>query len=44
MGELSTTVIWTSILVSHISRFVMSYVVFARGKWEHITVEIEQKA
>ena len=44
MGRLTTNVIWTSILVSHMSRFTLTYIMFARGKWENITVEIGQKA
>ncbi len=44
MGRLSTNAIWTAILVSHMSRFALSYIVFARGKWEGITVEIDQGA
>ena len=44
MGRLSTNVIWTAILVSHMSRFTLTYIMFARGKWENIKVEIGQKA
>ena len=44
MGRLTTSVIWTAILVSHMTRFVLTYIMFARGKWENIRVEIGQKA
>jgi putative MATE family efflux protein len=40
IGELTTTKIWTAILVSHVSRLCMSYAVFARGNWRGIKVEI----
>ena len=44
MGRLSTNVIWTAILVSHMSRLTLTYIMFARGKWDNIKVEIGQKA
>ena len=44
MGRLTTSVNWTAILVSHMTRFVLTYIMFARGKWENIRVEIGQKA
>ena len=44
MGRLTTNVIWTSILISHMSRFTLTYIMFARGNWEDIKVEIGQKA
>ncbi|MFP6582225.1 MAG: MATE family efflux transporter [Candidatus Hydrogenedentota bacterium] len=40
MGKLSTNVIWTAILISHLSRLTMSYIAFASGKWRNINVEI----
>lgn len=40
MGLLTIKVIWTAILVSHITRLVMSYAVFSRGNWSDIKVEI----
>ncbi len=43
MGRLSTDVIWTAILVSHMSRLILTYIVFARGKWGDINVEIGQR-
>ena len=43
-GRLTTNVIWTAILISHVSRLTLSYIMFFRGRWEHIQVEIEQEA
>lgn len=39
-GALDTTKIWSAILVSHLSRLIMSYIVFARGGWRGIEIEI----
>jgi putative MATE family efflux protein len=39
-GTLSTDKVWSAILVSHFFRLVMSYIVFARGNWHDIKVEI----
>jgi putative MATE family efflux protein len=41
MGQLTSTWIWTAILVSHITRFLCTAVVFERGKWIHIKMELE---
>ena len=41
-GTLSANVIWTSILVSHLSRLVLTYAMFYRGAWGHIRVEIDE--
>lgn len=40
-GTLTTNVIWTAILLSHLSRLVLTYAMFYRGKWEDIRVEID---
>lgn len=40
MGKLSTTVVWSAILCSHLSRLIMSYIAFATGNWKDIKVEI----
>lgn len=42
MGKLSTNVVWTAILTSHLSRLIMSYIAFSGGKWRNIKVEIGQ--
>ncbi len=44
MDRLSTNVIWTAILIGHMTRFALSYFMFARGKWDHIKVEIGERA
>lgn len=43
MGRLTTNLIWTAILTSHITRFALTYGVFFRGKWEHIRLEIRER-
>jgi Na+-driven multidrug efflux pump len=40
LERLSTTVIWSFILVSHISRLGLTYAVFFAGKWRDIKVEL----
>ena len=40
-GELTTTVIWSSILVAHLSRLTLTYAMFVQGKWKHIKVELD---
>ena len=40
---LTTTKIWSAILVSHFFRVVLSYIIFARGGWRDIKVEIGSK-
>lgn len=39
-GQLTTSAIWSAILVSHMSRFFLTIIAFWRGKWTHIKVEI----
>ena len=41
LGRLCPSVIWCAILVSHASRFLLSWGVFRRGKWDRIRVELE---
>ncbi len=41
-GYLSTNTIWAAILVSHIVRLLLSYMVFRRGRWARIRVELDQ--
>jgi len=43
LERLTTTVIWTFILVSHISRLGLTYAVFVAGKWRTIKVELGDK-
>lgn len=40
MGLLSSTAIWSAILISHSTRFLFTLFFFRRGSWEHINVEI----
>ncbi|HOZ46326.1 MAG TPA: MATE family efflux transporter [Candidatus Hydrogenedentes bacterium] len=40
LHRLSTDLIWSAILVSHISRFLLTYAVFRRGRWATIRLEI----
>ena len=40
MEALSTTVIWTAILISHFSRLLFTFTIFKREKWRDIRVEI----
>jgi len=42
-GQLSSTVIWTSILIAHLSRLTLSFLIFVQGKWKGIKVELEEK-
>jgi putative MATE family efflux protein len=39
-GELTGTVIWSSILVAHLSRLTLSFIMFYQGKWKDIEVEL----
>lgn len=40
LDMLSTHVIWIAILVSHISRFALTYISFQRGHWTKARVEV----
>ena len=40
MGRLSTDAIWIFILVSHAARLALTFIVFQRGRWARIKVEI----
>lgn len=40
LGLITTSVIWSAILVSHMSRFMLTIIEFRRGQWSHIKVEI----
>lgn len=44
MGQLTTNVVWISILVSHMTRLILTYIMFYRGNWMNIDVEIAQEA
>lgn len=44
LGLLTADAIWTSILISHALRFLITYVVFYRERWKGIVVEIVQPA
>ena len=41
MDRLTAEVIWGAVLVSHLSRLILSYVVFRGGKWASISVELD---
>ena len=41
VGRLSTTVIWSAILIGHASRLTLSYAAFLHGGWKNIKVEIQ---
>lgn len=43
LDRLTTSVIWAAILTSHTSRFILTCLVFYRGKWAHIQIELEQE-
>ena len=41
-GALTPTRVWAAVLVSHMSRLVITYTVFRTEKWAHTPVEFEQ--
>jgi Na+-driven multidrug efflux pump len=40
MGQLTSSAVWTAILLGHVTRCVLSVARFHQGKWQHITVDI----
>ena len=42
LGRLNTDAIWFSITVSHAMRFLITCIVFYRGQWAHVKVELDQ--
>jgi len=42
--RLTSSVIWTAILVAHATRFVLTYIVFSRGNWRKIKVTFDTPA
>ena len=40
-GRLTTTSIWTAVLLSHFTRFCATMIVFQRGRWINLKVELE---
>lgn len=40
LGRLSPAVVWSGILISHMTRFLFSYAIFHRGRWASIEVEL----
>ncbi len=40
--ELTPTLIWSAILTSHVSRLLLTYGVFARGKWRSLKVTLSE--
>ncbi len=40
-GTLTAPAIWSSILISHMVRFVLTFAVFYRGKWDRVKVDLE---
>lgn len=44
LGRLSPVVIWSAILISHVSRLTLTYIVFAGGGWRDIRVSLEERA
>ena len=40
-GHLTANNIWLSILVSHATRLVLTYLVFAKGDWRKIKVTLD---
>jgi putative MATE family efflux protein len=43
-NRLSSEVIWTAILISHAIRFILTYVIFSRGRWRKIKVTLDAPA
>lgn len=41
---LTPTLIWSAILISHVSRLILTYAVFVRGRWRSINVSIHDPA
>ena len=39
----TATTVWTAILLAAVARFVLATTVFARGRWRHIKVELEDQ-
>lgn len=42
LGRLTAEALWFAILLSHSSRFVLTYWAFQRGKWANIRIEIDR--
>jgi Na+-driven multidrug efflux pump len=42
MGIIEAHHIWAAILVGHFTRLVLTYLVYQRGRWIHIKVELEE--
>jgi len=39
--QLTSGVIWTAILISHATRFLLTYAIFSRGRWRKIRVTLD---
>lgn len=44
LERLTADVIWTAIFISHLTRLVLSFIVFRQAKWRAIKVEIEERS
>jgi putative MATE family efflux protein len=42
LDALTPTLIWSAILTSHVTRLLLTYVVFARGRWRSIKVSLHE--